>query len=375
LAATSISIVVFVQFVAALKRITVEFDATAKPGRAVRLSVIMPARDEARDIGESLRSVLDQADVELEVIVVNDHSRDGTGSIADAIARSDPRVRVLHDPDLLPGWLGKCNAMQHAAALASGDMLLFTDADIIHGPRCFMTGLAFMERRELDFLSLFPRMKFVSLWENILLPTLIGGLALFATPGIEDPESSDALAAGAFLMVRSRVFRALGGFERIKHEMLDDVGLARLVKRNGYRVGFCIAPELLSVRLYKDNRHAFWGTTKNVLTGLNGRLWMAPAVMFVPVLVFWIPLYCGLTGAMEKNFGLVAAAAAIYALQLAMIWSSRRLFEFHPAKVLLFPLVAIPTFCCMMRALYLYCLRGAVEWRGRTVRVRGTPTP
>ena len=160
--------------------------------------------------------------------------------------------------------------------MSSGDVLLFMDADITHHPRCFVTALAEMERHELDFLSLFPRMRCVSLWENAILPSLIGGIALFATPGIEDPDSPDALAAGAFLMVNSRVFHTLGGFETIKHEMLDDVALAKLFKRNGHRVGFRLAPEFLSVRLYKSNHHAFWGMTKNILEGSGGPVLAGP---------------------------------------------------------------------------------------------------
>jgi chlorobactene glucosyltransferase len=338
----------------------------------VRLSVIIPARNEEQDLAKALQSVLQQQEVELEVIVVNDHSSDRTGAIADDLERSESRLKVLHNPALPPGWLGKCNAMQHAASLASADVLLFTDADIMHHPRCFVTALAEMEQRNLDFLSLFPRMQFVSLCENIILPTLIGGMTLYATPGIEDPDSPDALAAGAFLMVRTRVFRDLGGFEAIKHQMLDDLELAKLIKRHGYRVGFHAAPEFLSVRLYKDNRHAFWGMTKNVLEGLNGRFWLAPAVMLLPVLVYWTPLFCAAAGAWEGDFLLVSVAAATYALQYATIWPGRRLFQFHPAKALLFPLVVIPVIVCMVRALYLYLFQGAVEWRGRTVAVRGT---
>ena len=119
--------------------------------------------------------MLAQEDVELEVIVVNDHSSDCTGAIADAFAAADGQVRVIHDPELPAGWLGKCNAMQKAAASASGDMLLFTDADIVHAPRCFIMGLAEMETRKLDFLSLFPLMKCVSVVENIIVPALRGG--------------------------------------------------------------------------------------------------------------------------------------------------------------------------------------------------------
>jgi glycosyltransferase involved in cell wall biosynthesis len=365
-----LSVVVLIQFLAALRRITVPFQGRANSHHGMRLTVIIPARDEEGDLALSLQSVLGQENVDLEVIVVNDHSRDQTGAIAEAMARSDSRVRVLHDPVLPPGWLGKCNAMQQAAAMASADVLLFTDADIIHNPRCFVTALAEMEQRRLDFLSLFPRMQLVSVWENIIWPSLTGGMALFATAGIEDPASPDALAAGAFLMVRARVFHALGGFEPIKHEMLDDVALAKLIKRSGYRVGFRAAPELLSVRLYKDNRHAFWGMTKNILTGLGGRYWMAPAVLLVNVLIMWTPLLCAVAGAWEGNPALFVAGVATYALQLVIIYSGRRVFQFHPGKTLLFPLVVIPLSCCMVRALYLYALRGAVEWRGRIVQVR-----
>ena len=333
--------------------------------------MIIPARNEEQDLAAAVTSVLDQREVELEVIVVNDHSSDRTGAIADSLAATDSRVKVIHDPDLPQGWLGKCNAMQTASSLATGDMLLFSDADIVHARDCFVTALAEMDRRDLDFLSLFPLMRCVSVCENIILPSLVGGIAMFATPGIEDPRSPDALAAGAFLMVRASGFHALGGFESIKHEMLDDVALAKLFKRNGWRVGFYAAPDLLSVRLYKDNRHAFWGMTKNILEGLAGRLWLAPAVILLPVLVFWTPVFCAVEGLFEGNGWLLAAGVGTYTLQLAMLWSGRSLFQFHPGKALLFPLVAVPNAFCMVRALYLYSLKGAIEWRGRTLARAG----
>ena len=114
-------------------------------------------------------------------------------------------------------------------------------------------------------------------------------------------------------MVRARCFRRSGGFESIKHEMLDDVALARLFKRNGHRVGFHAAPELLRVRLYKGNRHAFWGMTKNILEGLGGRLWLAPAVMLLPVFVFWTPIFCAVAGVRTARPGLVLLAIGTYA--------------------------------------------------------------
>ena len=362
---------VAVQFLAALRRSTWRSPPLSGGSPLpFKVSVIIPARDEEKDLACSLESILAQQGVELEVIIVNDHSTDRTGEIADSAARADARLSVIHDPELPPGWLGKCNAMQKAAGLARGDMLLFTDADIIHGPHTLVAALAVKQRLELDFLSLFPRMDTVSLWENIIVPSFVGGLAILATPGIEDAASTDALGAGAFLLVRAPVFRAIGGFEPIRGEMADDVELARLVKSNGYRVGFRFAPEFLHVRIYKNNRHAFWGMTKNVLIAIEGRLWLAPFVMALPIFVFWTPIYCAISGMKENNAGLAFVGAAGYIMGYASMWSGRRLFPFHPLKALLYPLVVVPVIFCMARALYLYLVRGEVAWRGRSIRVR-----
>jgi hypothetical protein len=277
------------------------------------------------------------------------------------------------NPELPAGWLGKCNAMERAAQAASGELLLFTDADVVHAPLCFATAVSELERKELDFLSLFPRMECVTLWENIILQALVAGLAELAMPGINDPRSSEALGAGALLLVRSDVFRAAGGFEPIKHAMTDDVALARLIKARGSgRVAFHGAPELLHVRLFKGNAHAFWGMTKNILIGLHGRLWMAPLHIALPAIVNWTPIVCVVSGVVERNALLLVAGMTTYAIQYGLLWASRRLFTFQPAKALLFPLVIVPVACCMTRAFYLHFFRGAVHWRGRTIRIRSS---
>jgi chlorobactene glucosyltransferase len=369
LASALISILVALRFLAARRMWSHALPQTGSSGWKARLTVIIPARDEEQGIALGLQSVLDQREVDLEVIVVNDHSSDRTGAICDAVAVAEPRLRVIHNPELPAGWLGKCNAMQHAADMASGDVLLFTDADVVHAPQCFVTGMAEMERRALDFLSLFPRIECVSLWENAILPALVGGLAVLATPFVEDRRSPDALASGAFLMIRAHVFRAIGGFRSITHEMVDDVALARLVKRNGHRVGFRLAPQLLSVHLFKGNRHAFWGMTKNILEGLRGRIWIAPLAILLPVLVFWMPVYCAAAGVWEARPSLLLLGLGAYGIQYAIIWMSRPIFRYRSFKALLFPLVAVPVACCMGRALYLYTCKGSVHWRGRTIRV------
>ena len=365
-----IAAVVLANFRAVLRRMAWTSPSPLSSGRPPSLTVIIPARDEEKDLEPALQSVLSQSELDLGVIVVNDHSSDRTGAIADAIAAADSRVRVIHNPELSPGWLGKCNAMQQAAALATSDLLLFTDADIVYQPGCLIRAVTELERERLDFLSLFPRMDLISLWENIILPALVAGLCEFVTPGVNDPNSPNAMGAGAFLLVRSQAFRAAGGFEPIKHAMADDVALARLLHRSGCRTAFHGAEEWLHVRLYKGNGHAFWGMTKNILIALEGRFWQAPFYFVLPVFVYWTPIFCFGAGIAEGNAALVFAAAATYGLQFAVLWSGHRLFRFHGAKALFFPLVAVPVICCLARALYLYYRKGAVHWRGRTISVR-----
>jgi len=334
------------------------------------VSVIVPARNEVEDLSFSVRSILDQTGIRLEVILINDHSTDQTGKIADELACLDPRLKVIHNPELPDGWLGKSNAMQRGVEATSGRYLLFTDADVIHQPECFATALGELERDRLDFLSLFPRMRFVSFWENVILPIVVSGVAEFASSRIEDPTKPDALGVGAFILVRAETLEAVGGLAAIRGEMLDDVSLARLVKSRGGRVAVRAAPGLLDVRLFKGNRHAFWGTTKNILEGFRGRVWATPLILLLPFLVFWTPLIALGYALAKGEWPLAYLALCTYLVEYGCLWLGRELFGFDRIRALAFPLSAVVVACCAIRAGYLYQIHGAVHWRGRTTRVR-----
>jgi hypothetical protein len=366
------SLFVLRYYVAAARRTSWTARPPLDPPPAGPISVIIPARNEARDIRDSLRSVLAQTGVEIEVFVINDHSTDQTGAIADEIAAGDSRVTIIHDPEPRPGWLGKANAMDRAVSRATGDFLLFTDGDIHHHPDCFRTALAELQRSKLDLLSLFPRIDNVSLWENVNLPIYHAGFASIAKAGIDDPNSPDALAAGAFILVRAEAHRAAGGCATIRGQMLDDVETAKMIKRRGGRVAVRAAPDLLHVRMFKGNRDAFWGTTKNILAGLGARVWLAPVTMVLPFVVFWPPLITGAVGVARRDPVLITAGFGCYATEYVCLLAGREIFPLRPLKVLFFPLVAINVFCCMGRALYYRVARGAVMWRGRALPVQST---
>jgi len=371
LVVASLALAVGLRLVIAARRIRWHSVSLASGNQTTKVTVIVPARNEEQDLGAALESILRQTDVTLEVLVVDDHSTDRTGIIADAAARADPRVQVIHHPLLPPGWLGKHNAMHQAAARASGDYLLFTDGDILFQPACLALALAEMEQHQLDFLSLFPLIRCGSLWENVLTPGFAWGIMVkFARPGLRDGTAANAYAAGAFMLVRRLALQAIGGFEAIKAETCDDIALARQLQKNGYQIGLRAAPHLLQVRLFKSGADAFWGPTKNVLSGLEGRIWLAPLRMLWPLVVFWTPLVAIVVGAWESNPAVLLAGFAAYGVEYATLWPSRSLFRFHAVKALFFPLLVISLWCCLLRSLYHHLARGSIVWRGRAVKVR-----
>ncbi|GAA5509470.1 glycosyltransferase family 2 protein [Novipirellula caenicola] len=336
-----------------------------------RIDVIVPARNEQDDIGDAIRSILAQQDVDAQITVINDHSTDQTGAIADSIAENDPRVRVLHDPPLADGWFGKANAMQHAYRSTNRHYVVFADADVIHSPRCFITALQHMQAKPCDFLSLFPNVQLVSFWENAIVPHLmVFGLVTFLNSKLDDPDSPHAVAAGAFMLTHRDVLDTIGGLSSVRNEALDDVMLARNVKAQGFKTCIALAPQLLSVRLFKNNRDAFWGFSKNILGAVSHIAFAFPA-MLVPIVVYWIPITVLLIGLYRHNPIWIASGLSAYVAQAAILVLASRLAQMHPIKALAFPLSAIPIGCCFARAIYHHVVSDGVVWRGRVIR-RGT---
>ncbi len=364
------SLAIIIRCLLAQRRIQWLSPSSANLHRTEKISVIIPARDEERDITSCLRSVLSQEGVDLEVIVVNDHSTDRTGAIIDDIARTDSRVRVFHNPPLIPGWLGKCNAMQFGAASATGEYLLFSDADIIHRPHCFSTVLNLLELDGYDFISLFPHFDNFTFWENVNLPIYLFGIAkILAEPGPEDPGNPKALATGALMLVRKRTFKEVRGFHEVKGEMLDDVGLARVLKSRGFRVGYRLAPKCARARLFKTNHEAFWGTTKNILVAVEGHIWLALPLLIIGILQNCVPFCAMAIGILRANAPLLITGVLTYVIQYMGLFSVYRIISFHPIKALFFPLSAVVGTCCIIRAL-IYQSRGVIFWRGRAIKVK-----
>jgi len=334
------------------------------------ITVIVPARNEEADIGACLRSLAAQENVELRIIAVNDHSEDQTGRIMDQVASEHPCVTVIHDPSLRPGWLGKHNAMQTALEQVETEFVLLTDADVIFQPSCLSLATAELDAKQLDLLSIYPQFQFVTFCETMLVPIYVAGAALLLSPRIVDPRWPQAMAVGAFILVRTKLLREMGGFDALKAEILDDVGLARAFKRHGFSVGLRSAPDLMCVRFFKSNRDAFWGVTKHLLGLVQGFIWIAPVLAVTPLLLYGVLLAGLVYGLLFDEVLLACLAFATLAIHYGSFFLSGRSNSFSAWKSLAFPAMSVQFAFSCGRAVYLFIVKGSFQWRGRQHRVR-----
>src|SRR5947199_2314204 len=205
-------------------------------GPLPRVSIIIPARNEERNLEEALRSILALDYDNLEIDVVDDRSTDRTGEILDRLAAVEPRLRVVHVRELPPGWLGKNHALWLGAEKATGDFLLFTDADVVFEPSALRRAVGAMVSDGLDHLTASPEIARPSVLFELFIGAFSLFFALFTKPWkVRDPRSPHHVGIGAFNLVRAAAYRAAGGHRAIAMRPDDDLKLGKLLKTRGFR--------------------------------------------------------------------------------------------------------------------------------------------
>ncbi|HEY6541278.1 MAG TPA: glycosyltransferase family 2 protein, partial [Ktedonobacteraceae bacterium] len=273
--------------------------STTQPESSPLVSVIVPARNEERNIRRCVTSLLEQGYPNFEVIVVDDGSTDATPRILDEIAQSHPRgnrLFVLRLRDRLPpGWAGKPHAIYSGTKEARGEWLLLTDADTWHAPNALNYAVHKAIDEQVDLLSLGSRQELPGFWERVVMPMAYLGIMMQYPPRqVNDPSSPVALANGQFILIRRAVYDALGGYARpeLRDTLLDDRDLARVIKRQGYRLRMFDGRDLVHVRMYRDLGETWRGWRKNAFLGSRGGLPFTivaliglPVVSIVPFLL------------------------------------------------------------------------------------------
>lgn len=336
-------------------------------------SVIIPARNEARNIADCLLGVLQSTYTPLEVIVVNDHSTDDTGDIAHAIAVGDPRVSVLDNPDLPPGWFGKQWACSQGARAATGDVLIFLDADTRIAPDLIVRSVNGMLRTSADLYSVIGRQEMHTFWERMIQPQIFNVLAN-RYGGTEVVNGSrhayDKIANGQYLMIRRAAYDALGGHALVRMYVAEDLMLAQKFFEAGRKTVLVLGWDQLATRMYTSLGEIVAGWRKNVYAGgrhavPGGRVGQAlfsfvlplPALMqLLPVLV----LIASVVGLISPG---IALWSEIVTLALLLWWTF--IYAVNGERVwyaLLFPVGATAMLYILLSAV----ARGSsVAWKGR----------
>ena len=331
-----------------------------------RLSVVIPACNEAATLESAVATLLQQDYPDLEIILVDDRSTDGTGELIDRLARQDPRIRAVHVETLPHGWLGKVHALHRGVEQASGDWLLFTDADVHFAAGTLRRAVALVLHQRVEHLALIPRTIQKSFWLEVAVSTF--GLLFFITTragSVNRPGSKAFVGIGAFNLVNAERFHRTVGFEWLRLEPGDDVGLGMMIKEAGGTTRLAFAYEDLSVQWYASVATMFKGLEKNFFgPGSDYRWWL----MLLQVGMIWAlvvaPYFSLALGLACRLAPVWIAGAAAISMQLIFSVSFVAERKTKSLSLLLFPVGVLLITAMMLRAGYQCVKNGGIDWRG-----------
>lgn len=343
-----------------------------------RMSAIVAAKDEAENIEACVRSLCAQEYPSLEVIAVNDRSRDATGSILDRLSAELTNLHVLHVESLPDGWFGKNNAMQRGVQSATGDWLFFTDADCVQLSRHSLAlAVDRAVRDDVELLSVLPEHQAHTLWERIIQPACSAILLVWFNPLIvNNPGRTTAYANGAFMLFRRDCYDRIEGHAGVRSEINEDMHLARRAKSAGLRLRVQPGRDLYTVRMYGTMREMLRGWTRIFAGSFASlpRILGAIAVLCFFTFAPWLSLAASqsieLQTAAQASLSrwITWSSVAACAMQLgamALFYSLSRVGAMYG---LLYPIGGLAGLGLLINAARYLTGRGTITWRGTTYR-------
>jgi len=350
------------------------------PAGNPRVSIIVPARNEEESIEQALNTLLALDYDNYEVIAVNDRSTDSTGEIMERVSEDSdpstssgqafsqktremghPEFHVVHHTELPAGWLGKTHAMWTAANQATGDWLLFTDADVLFKPDSLRRALAYAETVPADHVVLFPRMIMKRPGEYMMIAFFQTMFMFGHRPWkVADPSTDDHMGVGAFNLVRRRVYDAVGTYEALRMEVLDDMKLGKVVKRAGFAQRNVFGGDLISIRWATGAIGVVNNLTKNFFAVLSFQWWRTVISAFGLAFLNFGPFLGVLLAHGWARIPYAVALGSIFLIYIGMSWRSAvppYYFLLHPVSTTLF-------IYTLLRSMVLTLWNDGIVWRG-----------
>jgi chlorobactene glucosyltransferase len=344
---------------------------------APAVSVIIPARDEERAIEGTLRGFLAQEYPRLEVILVDDQSTDRTAAIAREIAATDSRLRVVSGDPPPHGWLGKPWAHHQGALVARGELFLFVDADIMYQPGAVASAVDCLERAGAGLVTLLPRVVMRGFWEHVVLPQVPLVVFLFLPGWLSNRVqwSKLAIGGGTGMLVRRDAYDAAGGHEPLRNAIVDDVSLARIVRKVAPTIAVR-ADDFVSVRIYEGLGEVVRGFTKNFYFVLGANVPLALGIVVLTFLMHVVPYVWAINAAIDRIRSAPPTVVGTIGLLTIAVIALARLIVFVPLRygivnaIFAHPLMSAVWIYIGLRSIWVVGIRRQVGWRGRVYDAR-----
>lgn len=345
-----------------LRDLPAELPASASGG-APKVTLLFSALDEEAHIEEAARSMLAIDYPNLEVVAIDDRSTDATGAILDRLAAEFPeRLRVLHVTELPTGWLGKCHALHRGAALATGEYLLFTDADVVFAPSALTRAIGHCVRERLDQLAVYAEFVVHGPLLAMLMASQRGGFMAQAKPWLVRSSPDCSVGQGTFNLVRAEAFREAGGFEALRLAVFEDLMVGVILKKKGFQADVLFGDDMLRVEWYPSAWAMVRGLEKNTFAAFDYSLvglTIASAMMFAMRVWPWLGLVA--TAPFGVAWWLCLATALV---ETVFYLDLLRATRWTLLALVFLPVISLLSIAMWWRASLKTVARGGIEWRG-----------
>lgn len=328
-----------------------------------KVSVVIPARNEIDTIEQAMQSRLKEDYPNVEFIIVDDRSTDGTSDVVERIAQKDSRVKPIHISELPEGWIGKLYAMDFAVRNSSGEWLLFSDADVYIKPGTLKRTIAYAVKRKLDHVALIPELWAKSFFLNVVFSMFMRMICLgIRLWQVENDKSKVSAGSGSFNLVRKSAFDKINGFQKLKLEIADDVALGQVLKGSGARCSILNGRGYVGVFFYPSIASMSHAAERGGFTSLGNFSFVRILSMSILLVVLEVSPFFAFFSISALYLWPIAIASLFSAICTSIIislWTNRPLiYSFF------FPLGSIIMGILLVRAGILGALRGGIYWRG-----------
>jgi len=339
------------------------------------VSVLIPARNEEKNIGRCLRSLSKQDYQNLEILVLDDNSSDGTGRVVEKLSKKDTRIRLIRGHSLGRGWKGKTYACHQLSGEATGEYYVFTDADTLHFPNSISSSLGAMISARLDALSVFPKQIMVSIHERMIVIFInLAVLALMPLGMIRKTRSSRiCIANGQFMLFKRSVYKSIGGHRSIKNDIVEDVAISKQVKKHGYRFMVFDGRKTIYCRMYDGFINVVRGFSKFIFAAMNYSIIKLGVVVSFIMLLFLLPVFFIPLGLYVFDWPLLVNILILSQISIILLIRIAMTFRFKSrfSDIFLHPLSMLYIAVLSINSVYQAKLGRGIFWKDRFYGIDG----